>query len=310
MLVKVRALVGADGKPSDWTAEIWSGTHAGRPGHGSPLLAGEALPDPLPLPPPSDVPEAGGGGATRNATPLYDIAAKRIIHHLVPETPVRVSSLRGLGAMANVFALECAIDELAEHAGQDPVAYRLSITSEPRARAVIEKAAAMAKWDAKAPAGTGRGRGFAFARYKNSAGYAAMVVELDVEEDIRLHHIWCAADAGLVVNPDGAINQIEGGIIQSASWVLKEEVRFGNGEPDSGVSSIDWLTYPVLKFSEVPEIDIELINTRDATPLGVGEVAAGPTAAAIGNAVSHALGARIRDLPLTRDRVMAALLKT
>jgi nicotinate dehydrogenase subunit B len=305
MVVKVRALVGPDGKPSDWTAEIWSGTHAGRPGHGSPLLGGEALPDPLPLPPPSDVPEAGGGGATRNAEPLYDIAAKRIIHHLVPETPVRVSSLRGLGAMANVFALECAIDELAERAGHDPVAYRLSITADPRARAVIEKAAAMANWQAGSPAGTGTGRGFAFSRYKNRAGYAAMVVELEVDEDIRLRHVWCAADAGLVVNPDGVINQLEGGIIQSASWVLKEQVRF-----EDGVSSIDWLTYPVLKFSEVPEIDIELINTRDSTPLGVGEVTAGPTAAAIGNAVSHALGARIRDLPLTRERVMAALLTT
>jgi nicotinate dehydrogenase subunit B len=310
MVVKVRALIGADGKPSDWTAEIWSGNHNGRPGGGNSLLPEEALPDFVPLPPANEVPEANGGGATRNAEPLYDIAQKRIVHHLVHETPVRVSSLRGLGALTNVFALECAIDELAERAGQDPVAYRLSITSEPRARAVIEKAAAMAKWQAGAPAGTGRGRGFAFARYKNRAGYAAMVVELDVEEDIRLRHIWCAADAGLVVNPDGAINQIEGGIIQSASWVLKEQVRFDNGEQDSGVSSIDWLTYPVLKFSEVPEIDIELINTREAVPLGVGEVAAGPTAAAIGNAVSHALGARIRDLPLTRERVMAALLKT
>ncbi len=305
MVVKVRALVGADGKPSDWTAEIWSGTHAGRPGHGNPVLGGEALPNPLPLPPPSDVPEAGGGGGTRNAEPLYDIAAKRIVHHLVPETPVRVSSLRGLGAMANVFALECAVDELAERAGQDPVAYRLSITSDARARAVIEKAASMAKWQAGSPAGTGTGRGFAFSRYKNRAGYAAMVVELEVDEDIRLRHVWCAADAGLVVNPDGVINQLEGGIIQSASWVLKEQVRF-----EDGVSSIDWLTYPVLKFSEVPEIDIELINTRDPIPLGVGEVTAGPTAAAIGNAVSHALAARIRDLPLTRERVMAALLTT
>jgi CO/xanthine dehydrogenase Mo-binding subunit len=310
MVVKVRALVGSDGKPSDWTAEIWSGTHAGRPGHGAPLLGGEALPDPLPLPPPSDVPESGGGGATRNAEPLYDIAAKRIIHHLVPETPVRVSSLRGLGAMANVFALECAIDELAERAGLDPVAYRLSITSDARACAVIEKAASMAKWQAGAPAGTGTGRGFAFSRYKNRAGYAAVVVELEVDEDIRLRHVWCAADAGLAINPDGVINQLEGGIIQSASWVLKEQVRFGNGEQDLGVSSIDWLTYPVLKFSEVPEIDIELVNTRDPVPLGVGEVTAGPTAAAIGNAVSHALGARIRDLPLTRERVMAALLTT
>jgi CO/xanthine dehydrogenase Mo-binding subunit len=304
MLVKVRALVGDDGKPTDWTAEIWSGTHNGRPGGGAPLLAGEALPDPLPLPPPGDVPEANGGGATRNATPLYDIAGKRIIHHLVPETPVRVSSLRGLGAMANVFALECAIDELAERAGQDPVAYRLSITSDARARAVIEKAAAMANWQAGTAGGTGRGRGIAFARYKNMAGYAAVVIDLDVDEEIRLRHVWCAADAGLVVNPDGVINQLEGGIIQSASWVLKEQVRF-----DSGVGSFDWETYPVLKFSEVPEIDIALINTKADAPLGVGEVTAGPTAAAIGNAVSHALGTRIRDLPLTRERIMSALLK-
>ncbi|MFZ0778680.1 MAG: molybdopterin cofactor-binding domain-containing protein, partial [Xanthobacteraceae bacterium] len=304
MIVKVRALVDADGKPSDWTAEIWSGNHNGRPGGGNALLPEEALPDYTPLPPANEVPEANGGGATRNAEPLYDIAQKRIIHHLVRETPVRVSSLRGLGAMTNIFALECAVDELAERAGRDPVAYRLSITSDPRARAVIEKAGAMANWGAKAPSGTGSGRGIAFARYKNRAGYAAVVVELDVEETIRLRHVWCAADAGLVVNPDGAINQLEGGIIQSASWVLKEQVRF-----DNGVSSFDWETYPVLKFSEVPEIDIELINAKDETPLGVGEATAGPTAAAIGNAVSHALGARIRDLPMTRERIMATLLK-
>ncbi|MGB7254324.1 MAG: molybdopterin cofactor-binding domain-containing protein, partial [Xanthobacteraceae bacterium] len=246
MIVKVRALVDADGKPSDWTAEIWIGNHNGRPGGGNALLAEEALANFTPLPPANEVPEANGGGATRNAEPLYDIAQKRIIHHLVRETPVRVSSLRGLGAMTNIFALECAVDELAERAGRDPVAYRLSITSDPRARAVIEKAGAMANWDAKAPSGTGSGRGIAFARYKNRAGYTAVAVELDVEETIRLRHVWCAADAGLVVNPDGAINQLEGGIIQSASWVLKEQVRF-----DNGVSSFDWETYPVLKFSEV-----------------------------------------------------------
>ena len=109
----------------------------------------------------------------------------------------------------------------------------------------------------KQPAGTGRGRGIAFARYKNRAAYCAVVVELSVEEEIRLNHVWCATDGGLIVNPDGVINQLEGGIIQSASWVLKEQVRF-----DNGVASFDWETYPVLKFSEVPEIDIELINTK------------------------------------------------
>jgi nicotinate dehydrogenase subunit B len=304
MVVKVRTLLDDAGKPIDWTQEIWSPTHNLRPGAGGNLLGAIALPEPPPEPPPNDVPEANGGGATRNAEPLYDIPAKRILHHLVTEMPIRTSALRGLGAMPNVFALECCIDELAERAGQDPVQYRLSITADNRARAVIEKVATMAKWQPGAPAASGRGRGIAFARYKNRAAYSAVVVDLSVDEEIRLHHVWCATDAGLVVNPDGVINQLEGGIIQSASWVLKEQVRF-----DNGVASIDWDTYPVLKFSEVPEIDIELINSKDEVPLGVGEVTAGPTAAAIGNSVSHALGTRIRDLPLTRDRIMATLLK-
>jgi CO/xanthine dehydrogenase Mo-binding subunit len=304
MVVKVRVLLDEAGKPVDWTQEIWSPTHNLRPGAGGNLLGALALPEPPPEPPPNDVSESNGGGATRNGEPLYDIPAKRILHHLVTEAPVRTSALRGLGAMPNIFAMECCIDDLAARAGQDPVQYRLSITADARARAVIEKVAAMAKWHAGAPAGTGRGRGIAFARYKNRAAYCAVVVELSVEEEIRLHHVWCAADGGLIVNPDGVMNQLEGGIIQSASWVLKEQVRF-----DNGVASFDWETYPVLKFSEVPEIDVELLNTRDDVPLGVGEVTAGPTAAAIGNAVSHALGTRIRDLPLTRERIMAGLLK-
>jgi CO/xanthine dehydrogenase Mo-binding subunit len=303
MVVKVGAALDAAGHPVDWTAEIWSGTHSGRPGSGN-LLAAEALPNPPPLPKPADVPDAGGGGATRNGEPLYDIAAKRIIHHLVPETPVRTSALRGLGAMPNVFAIECFIDELAERAGQDPVGYRLALLSDPRARAVIERVAKMAGWQAELPAGTGRGHGMGFARYKNRAAYAAVIVDLDVDEAVRLRRVWCAADAGLVINPDGAINQLEGGIIQSASWVLKEQVRIDAG----GVSSLDWETYPVLKFSEVPEIQIELVDPVDDVPLGVGEAPAGPTAAAIGNAVSHALGARIRDLPLTRERIASTLL--
>jgi nicotinate dehydrogenase subunit B len=304
MIVKVRALFDENGKPTDWTQEIWSPTHNKRPGAGGNLLGALALPDPPPEPPPTDVPEANGGGATRNGDPLYNIPTKRMLHHLVTEAPVRTSALRGLGATSNVFALECCIDELAEHAGQDPVQYRLSITTDTRARAVIEKVAAMAKWTPGAAGGTGRGRGIGFARYKNRAAYSAVVVELSVDETITLHHVWCATDAGLVINPDGVINQLEGGIIQGASWVLKEQVRF-----DNGVASFDWETYPVLKFSEVPEIDIELINAKDEVPLGAGEVTGGPTAAAIGNAVSHALGARIREMPLTRERIMAALLK-
>jgi CO/xanthine dehydrogenase Mo-binding subunit len=308
MVVKVRATLDDAGYPADWTTEIWSGTHQGRPGGGATLLAAEALPDPPPVPAPTDVPEAAGGGATRNGEPLYEIAGKRIIHHLVPEVPRRTSALRSLGAMPNVFASESFIDELAERAQQDPVRFRLARLSDPRARRVIERAAAMANW------GEGesqdnrdqvhRGKGIGFAQYKNRAAYAAVVVELEVEESIQLLRAWCAADAGLVVNPDAVINQLEGGIIQSASWVLKEQVRFDN----ASAGPVDWESYPVLRFSEVPEIAVELIESDSDTPLGVGEATAGPTAAAIGNAVSRALGVRMRDLPLTRDRIMANLL--
>src|SRR5215472_15547429 len=278
MLVKVRATLDGAGYPVDWTTEIWSGTHQGRPGGGATLLAAEALPDPPPVPAPTDVPEAAGGGATRNAEPLYDIPAKRIIHHVVPETPRRTSSMRSLGAMPNIFALESFIDELAERAQQDPIAYRLARLSDPRARRVIERAAAMAKWgeaqsraDRTNRAQSNRGMGIGFSQYKNRAAYAAVVIELEVEDSIRLLRAWCAADAGLVINPDAVINQLEGGIIQSASWVLKEQVRFDNatGGP------IDWETYPVLRFSAVPEIAIELVDsdTDSSTdlPLGVGE---------------------------------------
>jgi CO/xanthine dehydrogenase Mo-binding subunit len=154
------------------------------------------------------------------------------------------------------------------------------------------------------PAGSGCGRGIGFARYKNRAAYAAVIAEVEVDEDIQLLKVWCAADAGLVITPDGAINQLEGGIIQSASWVLKEQVQLEG----AGISSLNWETYPVLRFSEVPEVFVELVNSDSDVPLGVGEATAGPTAAAIGNAVAHALDARLRDLPLTRDRMMAALL--
>lgn len=304
MVVKVAAVLDDAGRPADWTAEIWSGTHSTRPGSGN-LLAAEALPNPPPPHPPADVPDANGGGATRNADPLYDFPAKRIIHHLAPETPIRTSALRGLGAVPNVYAIESFLDELAERAGEDPVQYRLAQIKDPRARKVIERTAAMADWKAGLPSGTGRGRGIGFAKYKNRAAYAACVIDLEVDEEIRVLEVWCAADAGLVINPDGAINQLEGGIIQAISWVLKEQVRLET----TGVSSLDWDSYPVLKFSEVPEIHVELIGSPADPPLGVGEATAGPTAAAIGNAVAHALGTRIRDLPLTRERIMATLLK-
>jgi CO/xanthine dehydrogenase Mo-binding subunit len=304
MVTTVHATLDGAGRPADWTTEIWSGRHSSRPGGGGNLLAAEALPDPPPAPPPTESSNPPGAG-TRNGEPLYAFPAKRIHHHLIAETPVRTSSLRGLGATLNVFAIESFMDELAEEAGVDPVAYRLSVLADPRARAVVEQVARMSGWQPGLQGGAGRGRGIAFARYKNIAAYAAIVAEVEVEESVRVTRIWCAADAGLVINPDGAKNQLEGGIVQALSWALKEGVRLDT----AGISSRDWETYPVIKFSEVPESAVELVGpVSDNPPLGVGEASGGPTVAAIGNAVAHALGARLRDLPLTRERVMAALL--
>ena len=329
MVTTVSATLDASGRPADWTTEIWSGRHTSRPGGGGNLLAAEALPDPPPPPPPTESSNAPGAG-TRNGDPLYAFPAKRIVHHLIAETPVRTSSLRGLGATLNVFAIESFMDELAEAAGVDPVAYRLSVLADPRARAVVERAAAMSGWQppsspspasgrgqppsSPSPASgggqgggaAGRGRGIAFARYKNLAAYAAIVAEVEIDESVRVTRVWCASDAGLVINPDGAINQLEGDIVQAISWALKEGVRLDT----AGISSRDWDTYPVLRFSEVPEIECELVGAvTDNPPLGIGEASGGPTVAAIGNAVAQALGTRLRDLPLTRERVMAALLK-
>jgi nicotinate dehydrogenase subunit B len=305
MAVTVRVAVDAEGKPADWTTEVWSGTHVQRPGTTSGyLLAADALENPPPAVEPTDPPEDRGGGGTRNAMPLYDIPARRIVHHLVRRIPVRTSALRGLGAPTNVFALEGMMDELALKAGQDPVAYRLELLSDPRARAVIERTAAMASWTSRGHGGSGRGLGLGFARYKNMASYSAVAVAVTVDEEVRLEHIWSATDAGLVINPDGLRNQLEGGILQGASFALKERVLI---EGD-GIQSRDWDHYPILRFSEVPPVEVELIQPNEHPSLGVGECTVAPTCAAIGNAVAHALGARIHDMPLNRERIMASLL--
>jgi CO/xanthine dehydrogenase Mo-binding subunit len=305
MVVRVAAALDAGGRPADWTTEVWSGRHSSRPGGGGNLLAAEAPPDPPSVPAAVESPDPPGAG-TRNGEPLYGFLAKRIVHHLVAETPVRTSSLRGLGGTLKVFAIESFVDELALRVGTDPVDYRPALLSGARARAVVARAAEMARWQTGLPAGSGCGRGIGFARYKNLAAYVAIVAEVETDRELRLAKVWCAADGGLVVNPDGARNQLEGRIVQAASWALKEGVRLDGG----GIVARDWEGYPVLRFSEVPEITVELIEpTADRPPLGIGEAAGGPTVAAIGNALAHALGIRLRDLPLSRERVVAALIQ-
>ncbi|HEY9218742.1 MAG TPA: molybdopterin cofactor-binding domain-containing protein, partial [Phenylobacterium sp.] len=253
--------------------------------------------------PPPGAPRFSGG--LLNAIPSYDIPATRTLEHLVVPTPVRTSSLRGLGGPINTFAGESFIDELAEIAGQDPLDYRLSMLVDPRGRAVVETAAAMADWRRRWEPGTGKGLGIAYDRHRDRAGYVACVVEVEVDTEVRLVKMWCAADAGLIINPDGAKNQLEGGMIMAASWVLKEQVRLGG----PGIASTTWDDYPILRFDEVPPVEIELINTKDPRPFGIGELSQGPTMGALSNAVAHALGTRIRELPFTRDKVARALLQ-
>jgi CO/xanthine dehydrogenase Mo-binding subunit len=302
-MTRIKAVLDPAGKPIDWTAEIWAGSHVQRPVYGGNMLAHDALPSPPPPPKPNDPPESNGGGGTRNGIPLYDFPAKRIVHHLALATPVRTSSLRGLGALPNVFALECFVDELAEKAGVDPVAWRLAHVSDRRARHLIENVAERCGWFSRGPGGDGHGFGLAWARYKNRAAYAAVAVEIEVDQEVHVRRAWIAADAGLVINPDGAANQLEGGLIHAVSMTLKEQMKLEGDGP----ACLDWESYPILKFSEVPEISTVIVHAPNEPTLGMGECTFGPTAAAVGNAVKHALGVRIRDMPLTRERITAAI---
>jgi nicotinate dehydrogenase subunit B len=220
--------------------------------------------------------------------------------------PIWVSSLRTLGGYANVFAIESFMDELASAAGVDPVAFRLAHLTDPRARAVIEAVAKKTGWKAGETGDGARGRGIAFAKYKTLATYVAVVAEVEIDRAsgmVRVPRATAAVDAGLIINPDGLTNQIEGGIVQSLSWTLKEEVRFDR----RGILARDWASYPILTMPEAPKVEVELINRPNERPLGAGEASQGPAAAAVANAFANATGKRIRDLPLNPARVKAAL---
>jgi nicotinate dehydrogenase subunit B len=259
---------------------------------------------------PADVP-LPNGGSDRNAIPLYDFPNQKILKHYMPDAPLRTSSLRALGAYANVFAIESFMDEAAAAAGADPVEFRLRHLRDERAHTVIEAAARNSGWrpstvGGRGSGGTLRGLGIGFARYKNHACYCAVVAEVEVDRIsgiVRITRAWAAVDAGLAINPDGIVNQIEGGLIQSASWTLKEAVKIDR----SGVQTKSWSDYPILRFSEVPAVEVDVIQRPTEDSLGVGEGAQGPTGAAIANAIAAATGRRLRDIPFTPERVRAAL---
>ena len=299
-MVEIDAAVDASGAISAWHAGIFSHTHIKRPGWGEGinLLAAWDMDPAVAEPAPRDMPLPAGGGH-RNGIAGYDLAQQRVDYHFIAESPLRVSALRGLGAYANIFAIESCMDELAEASGQDPLAFRLRHLSDARARAVIEAAARASGWQAGAAAGSGRGRGIGFARYKNRSAYCAVVAEVDVAEKVRVLRVVAAVDAGQIVNPDGLANQVEGGVIQAISWTLKEAVVWD----ENGIVSRSWESYPILGFDEVPEVEVILLDQPGQPGLGSGECAAGPVAAALANAVRHAIGVRVRHLPMTAERI-------
>jgi CO/xanthine dehydrogenase Mo-binding subunit len=308
--VRLSAGLSAEGRIVTWQHEGFSYPHGARPRPtGSASVSG--LLATWSFDPPSVLPEAGPSrgfhsGAHRNADPLYRFdGARRIVSSLV-DGPVRTSSTRGLGAFGNVFAIESFMDELATACGADPVEFRLRHLEDERGRAVIE-AVLSACGGLEAPGGVDApGRGLAFARYENLKTYVAVVVEVAVVArtgEVRLQRAWIAADAGEIIDPDGLTNQLEGGLVQAASWTLRERVDLG---PD-GVRSLDWESYPILRFSDVPEVTTVLLDRPGRRSLGAGEATTGPTPAAIANAVFQATGARLRSLPFRPEVVKAAL---
>ena len=285
----------SNGKIAAWRTKLWSDTHSTRPGgKAGHFLAARNLENPREF-------DAGGfsAGSYRNSIPLYDFP-REIIHHKY-SGPLRTSALRSLGAYGNIFALESFMDELAHSDQKDPVKFRLDHLDNERAKEVIRLAAEKAGWGNYQRAGV-KGIGIAFSQYKNSAAYLAVVVEIEVDKNNKTYLIkkmTAAIDAGQTINPDGLKNQTEGGIIQAASWTLFEEVKYD----EKGIISTNWETYPIMRFSSVPKIDVHVIDRPNERPLGAGEAAQGPVGAAIANAIFSATGSRLRDLPLLPEKI-------
>jgi len=306
MVTKLKASIGDDGKIADWNFEVWSNTHSMRPGGAGCLLAAQHMAQPFAVPAARPLPLPEGGG-DRNAIPIYTFPNAHVVHHFLPDMPIRISAMRALGAYHNVFSIESFMDELADLAGADPVEFRLKHLDDPRGRDVIAKAAEGFGWKKGQKVPQDRGFGFAFARYKNLAAYCAIASEVEVNRETgraRLVRAVAAVDSGQVVNPDGLTNQIEGAIMQSTSWTLYERVTFD----ESRITSVDWQTYPILRFDAVPEkIEVHIINQPGKPFLGSGETGQGPAAASLANAIANATGKRLRNLPLTRKRIKDAI---
>ena len=295
MLVELEAHLDAQGGIVSWHHDLWSNGHTHRPGRGSQpvLIAAGEIAQPFERGPAVD-PPLPAGGAQRNAVPGYEFPDHRVTLHYVREAPVHGSSLRSLGAFGNVFAIESFMDELCDG---DPLGFRLTHLKDPRGRAVLEEAARLANWKSFVKR-EGTGHGIAYARYKNVGAYCAIVAEVEAGgAELKVTRLVAAVDVGLAVNPDGVVNQIEGGCVQATSWALKEEWRPG---------AVTWEDYPILRFSDAPAVEVAVLKNSFLS-LGAGECTMGPAVAAIANALHDALGVRVRTLPLTADNIAKAI---
>jgi nicotinate dehydrogenase subunit B len=233
------------------------------------------------------------------------------VAHRLADTPLRPSWIRSPGRMQNTFANEAFVDELAFAGKADPFAFRTRYLHDPRGEEVLRRLQALARWRGRgspmrAGSGVATGRGVAYVKYELYRTYVGIVATVDVDRRtgaIRVRHCAVVQDCGQVINPDGTRNQIEGNVLQTVSRVLKEQVRFDR----SRVTSVDWVSYPILTFPEIPGVDIELIDRPTEQPWGVGETAAAVVPAAISNAVFDAVGVRLRSVPFLPDKVLAAL---
>jgi nicotinate dehydrogenase subunit B len=303
-LLDLAGTVDSSGRILDWRTEMWV-PQATRGLPNIPLLAPEAagLGQPRGL---------NAGAISQNGDPPYAADHMRVLAHWLKDAPLRLAPIRSPGKPANCFAVESFTDELAAAAGIDPVEFRLRGLKDPRGIEVIRRTAAMMNWQTRASPGgdrtaeVSRGRGLAYVHYKHNETYVAMGVEVAVERSsgrIKVERIVCAHDCGQIINPDGVRAQVEGNTLQTLSRVLMEEVKFDR----SRVISTDWSSNPNLTFSEVPKLEIELIDRPTQPPLGAGEAACTTVAAALGNAVYDATGARLRTVPFTPESVKAAL---
>ena len=302
-LLELSASLDDSGKIAAWSAEMWiPAATKGLPN--IPLLSPAAAGLPQP-------PGIATGLIAQNADPSYSVPNVRVVAHWLKDTPLRPSNLRSPGKVANTFAVESLVDELAVVAGADPLAFRLQGLDDPRGIAVLKRVSEIMIWQPRSGRSgeTGkesRGRGIAYIHYKHAENYVAMGMEVTVDRGsgvVRVERVVCAHDCGLVINPDAVKNQVEGGILQTLSRALFEEVVFDANR----VTSVDWASYHILKFPDVPEVVVELIDRPELPPMGAGEAATAPVAASLANAIFDAVGVRLRRVPMTPDRLREAL---